>query len=76
VSASGKRCESRTRLEFHHEETFARGGEATVANTRILCSAHNQHEAERVFGAAFMEGKRLDAGMRRPRHALELRRGS
>ena len=61
VSESGKRCESRTRLECHHEDPFARGGPATVENTRLLCAAHNQHEAERDFGTEFMEHKRREA---------------
>ena len=61
VSESGKRCESRTRLECHHEDPFARGGPATVENTRLLCAAHNQHKAERDFGTEFMERKRAEA---------------
>jgi hypothetical protein len=36
----------------------ARGGEATVSNIRLLCRAHNQLAAERVFGAGFMKHKR------------------
>ena len=58
VSESGKRCESRTRLECHHEDPFARGGAATVENTRLLCAAHNEYKAEHDFGPEFMERKR------------------
>jgi 5-methylcytosine-specific restriction endonuclease McrA len=58
VSDHGKRCESRTRLEYDHVEAVARGGETTVAGLRLRCQAHNQFEAERTFGAAFMAGKR------------------
>jgi hypothetical protein len=36
----------------------ARGGAATVENLRLRCRAHNQLEAERMFGAGFMEEKR------------------
>jgi hypothetical protein len=36
----------------------ARGGRATVEGIRLLCRAHNQYEAERVFGAGFMDEKR------------------
>jgi Holliday junction resolvasome RuvABC DNA-binding subunit len=39
----------------------ARGGESTASNVRLLCRAHNQFEAEQVFGQAFMEGKREKA---------------
>ena len=58
VAASGHRCEAITRLEFDHTITRARGGKPTVENTRLRCRAHNQLEAERTFGAGFMEMKR------------------
>jgi 5-methylcytosine-specific restriction endonuclease McrA len=61
VSDDGKRCDSRTRLEFDHIEPVARGGEATVANLRLRCRAHNQFEAERAFGEEFMIAKRAEA---------------
>jgi 5-methylcytosine-specific restriction endonuclease McrA len=58
VSDSGRRCEARSDLEFDHIEPVARGGESTVANLRLRCRAHNQLEAERLFGAGFMHEKR------------------
>jgi hypothetical protein len=58
VAASGRRCEARGNLEFDHIEPVAHGGESTVANLRLRCRAHNQYEAEQVFGAGFMESKR------------------
>lgn len=58
VGASGHRCESRRFLEFDHVEPVARGGIATVDRMRLRCRAHNQHEAERLFGAGFMNRKR------------------
>ena len=61
TSETGHRCEARKFLEFDHSEAFARGGEATVAGIRIRCRAHNQYEAERVFGAGFMDEKRQAA---------------
>jgi len=61
VSDDGRRCGSRTRLEWDHIVPVARGGESTVDNIRLRCRAHNQFEAERTFGAAFMEGKREGA---------------
>jgi len=61
VADNGKRCESRWDLEFDHEQEFARGGEATVANIRLRCRAHNQHAAERTYGVAFMEHRRAAA---------------
>ena len=61
VAENGHRCESRKFLEFHHEEPFARGSAPTVVNIRLRCRAHNQYEAQRVFGAVFMEDKRAQA---------------
>jgi Holliday junction resolvasome RuvABC DNA-binding subunit len=48
-------------LEFDHIEPVARGGKATVGTMRLRCRAHNQHEAERLFGAGFMNRKREEA---------------
>ncbi len=58
VSNRGVRCTDVRNLEFDHQEAFARGGRSTVGNIRLLCHAHNQLEAERTFGAGFMEEKR------------------
>ena len=60
VSPTGRRCESRWRIQFHHVEEFARGGEATVPNLRLLCCGHNQYEAECSYGREFMERKRTE----------------
>jgi 5-methylcytosine-specific restriction endonuclease McrA len=54
----GHRCGSRKYLQFDHIVPRAHGGEATVENTRLRCRAHNQYEAEQIFGAGFMEMKR------------------
>ena len=40
---------------------MARGGQATVERMRLRCRAHNQYEAERAFGAEFMDAKRSEA---------------
>jgi 5-methylcytosine-specific restriction endonuclease McrA len=58
VSEAGHRCKARRLLEYDHVDPVARGGEATVGRMRLRCRAHNQYEAERVFGAAFMRRKR------------------
>ncbi|HXS81994.1 MAG TPA: HNH endonuclease signature motif containing protein [Methylomirabilota bacterium] len=58
VSDEGHRCKERRFLEYDHELPVARGGQTTVANLRLRCRAHNQFEAERTFGAGFMEEKR------------------
>ena len=64
VSAKRHRCESRTRLEFDHVTPVAKGGQSTVANVRLRCHTHNQLEAERAFGAGFMERKRAESRRR------------
>ena len=61
VSDSGHRCDSRKFLEFDHLDPVARGGRATVELTRLLCRAHNQFEAEQIFGTGFMDRKRTEA---------------
>jgi len=58
TSDDGHRCGSTRRLEYDHVVPVARGGESTVGNLRLRCRAHNQYEAERTFGAAFMAGRR------------------
>ena len=51
VSAKGHRCTERAYLEYHHAtKPYALGGEATVDNIALHCRAHNQYEAERIFG--------------------------
>jgi len=61
VSERGHRCTERKGLEFDHIEPVARGGRTTVDNLRLRCRAHNQYEAERVFGTEFMNRKREEA---------------
>lgn len=61
VGDDGHRCESRRFLQFDHIVPVARGGQSTVENVRLRCQAHNQFEAERIFGSGFMEEKRRQA---------------
>ena len=69
-SESGRRCEARRDLQFDHEKEFARGGEATVDNIRLRCPGHNQHTAERTYGAGFMKQKREQAAAARAKKRL------
>jgi 5-methylcytosine-specific restriction endonuclease McrA len=64
VSAAGHRCTETRFLEYDHVHPVARGGRATIANTRLRCRAHNQYEAERTYGAGFMRQKRQAAKVR------------
>ena len=58
VDEHGKRCTERKFLELDHVTPVARGGGNSASNLRLRCRAHNQYEAERVFGAGFMRRKR------------------
>lgn len=49
---AGKACGSRSNLEYDHVRPWALGGSGETANIRLLCRAHNDLEARRVFGAA------------------------
>jgi 5-methylcytosine-specific restriction endonuclease McrA len=69
VSERGERCEERRALEFDHVLPVARGGDSTLANLRLRCRAHNQLEAERTYGAGFMQDRREAARERREREA-------
>jgi hypothetical protein len=51
VSPTGRRCNERTYLEFHHQQPYAERGEATADNIALRCRRHNQYEAALVFGA-------------------------
>jgi 5-methylcytosine-specific restriction endonuclease McrA len=61
VGTTGRRCGERKLLEFDHVDPVAHGGQATVERMRLRCRAHNQFEAERIFGKEFMKGKRGEA---------------
>jgi hypothetical protein len=55
VDAAGNRCKSRGFLELDHRTPKAKRGGGGPGNARTLCRAHNQAEAERVFGKAHIE---------------------
>jgi hypothetical protein len=50
VARNGRRCGEVSFLEFHHLDAHALGGEMTEGNISLRCRAHNQYEAELVFG--------------------------
>jgi 5-methylcytosine-specific restriction endonuclease McrA len=58
VGDHGHRCETRDLLQFDHIIPEAKGGTSTEDNLRLRCRSHNQLEADRAFGAAFMRSKR------------------
>jgi 5-methylcytosine-specific restriction endonuclease McrA len=54
----GRRCAARERLEFHHVVPFARGGDHSETTLRLMCSRHNQFQAELDYGADFIAARR------------------
>ena len=51
IGPDGVRCGETAWLEWDHVVPWARGGPSNdPANIRLLCRAHNQSEARRVFG--------------------------
>ena len=55
INGNGKRCPERHRLEFHHDEPYALGGDRSADNIRLLCRAHNAYMAEMDYGKAKMD---------------------
>jgi hypothetical protein len=53
--ASGEICGCTKQVEFAHVVSRARGGPATIANTRLLCRFHNPYEARLELGDAFVD---------------------
>ncbi len=54
----GRRCAETGALEFDHRDGFARTHLHRADRIRLLCRAHNQHAAEKLYGRAFMERAR------------------
>ncbi|MDR3606052.1 MAG: HNH endonuclease signature motif containing protein [Oligoflexia bacterium] len=47
---TGRRCESRHRLQIDHRHPKGLGGGNDVENLRLLCAQHNAFEAARIYG--------------------------
>src|SRR5207248_9939937 len=58
----GRRCSETGGLEFDHQDGFARTHLHRADRIRLLCRAHNQHAAEKMYGRAFMERARASVG--------------
>ena len=54
LDAQARRCRAREKLEFHHRQPFARGGDHSPDNLQMLCPAHNGYLAERDYGREVM----------------------
>jgi hypothetical protein len=62
VDASGRRCEARSRLEFHHRHPHGYGGNRTPDNISLLCKSHNLYLAEIDYGQAAIVRHRRGSG--------------
>jgi 5-methylcytosine-specific restriction endonuclease McrA len=62
VSEDGRRCTASSFLQIHHERPWAKGGESTVNNLRLLCATHNRFLAEQDFGRALVDERREGRG--------------
>ena len=58
TGADGRRCAETGLLEFDHLDGFALTQVHQADRIRLLCRAHNQHAAEKIYGRAFMERAR------------------
>lgn len=67
VNDEGRRCPSRGGLEFDHVRAKGRAAfegvttALTASDVQLLCAAHNQLMAERLYGDEFMRHKRDSA---------------
>lgn len=61
IDTEGRRCGSCEALELDHVVPFARGGDHTVENLRLLCQSHNGYKAELDYGRDVIERKREEA---------------
>jgi hypothetical protein len=64
VDPEGRSCDSEGFLQLDHVEGFARKVEHRVESIRLLCSAHNQHAADGMYGKQWMERKRRQGKQR------------
>jgi hypothetical protein len=66
VDASGRRCDERHRLEYHHLHPFGLGGDHRPENIRLMCVQHNAYLAEHDYGREAMARFRRSGRPRSP----------
>ena len=62
VDAECRRCSAKTFLQFDHMDGFARTQEHDRDRIRLLCAAHNQQAADKLYGRDFMDRARSGEG--------------
>jgi len=50
VGSDGQRCGATRFMQIHHQEPWARHGDDSPTNLRLLCASHNRLLAEQDFG--------------------------
>jgi hypothetical protein len=55
IGTDGKRCNSYWNLEIDHIVPFAKGGDNSLDNLRLLCAEHNRLAAEKEYGKDHMD---------------------
>ncbi len=58
VDETGRRCNSTHKVTFEHRSGFARTHVHSVDDIVVMCEAHNQHAADKMYGRAFMDRAR------------------
>jgi hypothetical protein len=54
LNPSGRRCEARHNLEYHHIHPFGQGGDHRPENLLLMCAQHNAYLAEHDYGRLAM----------------------
>jgi len=49
TTPNGQRCDEMRNLNYEHIAPFARGGENSQTNIKMLCEGHNQRERLKLF---------------------------
>jgi hypothetical protein len=52
---AGRRCAEKGYIEYEHVDGFALTRVHSLETIRLLCRAHNQHAADKLFGREFMD---------------------
>ena len=71
VSPGGRRCGATHDLQIDHKVPFARGGDNSPSNLRLLCGKHNRLEAERAYGKKHMEQYIKEPGVQYAKEQME-----
>jgi hypothetical protein len=76
VDDRGRRCDERSRLEFHHRVPHGYGGDRSPENIALRCKAHNNYLAEIDYGkAAIARHRRGSEGVSEPSAVYAVRMG-